>query len=64
MTKFSDGREFLVLTCQACETSFSLAAAVGTSVEKLPDPFEAKCTHCEGKSTYPKSSIRIQRNPP
>jgi hypothetical protein len=49
----------LSLICQNCGERFGLAASTGKSPEKLSDPFEAKCPHCENQSTYPKSAIQI-----
>jgi len=48
------------VTCKRCGIPFALAMfsvqSMG-SVEKLPDPFEAKCPACEHQTTYEKSAI-------
>ena len=49
------------LECAKCGEAFALGlAAVKNfqSVEKLPDPFQAKCPDCEEEASYPKSAIR------
>jgi hypothetical protein len=48
------------LICEVCGESFALGVGAGkTNPEKLPDPFQAQCPHCESQSTYPKSAILI-----
>ena len=46
--------------CQHCGEPFALAL-VGVQrqkeVEKLPDPFQAKCPFCQTVASYPKSAI-------
>jgi hypothetical protein len=45
------------LRCEKCGEPFSLFLGTGQDrVEKLPDPFEAKCP-CGHVATYPKSAI-------
>jgi hypothetical protein len=49
------------LTCEQCGLPFalSLTGIVGAKeVERLPDPFEAKCPMCQHLTTYPKSAIQ------
>ena len=49
------------VACQKCGAPFSLflGVALYRSVEKLPDPFSAKCPECGHEATYPKSQIGI-----
>jgi hypothetical protein len=44
--------------CPACGQAAGLFVASGQlTSDKLPDPFEAKCPHCEKTSLVPKASI-------
>jgi hypothetical protein len=47
--------------CVHCLEPIALLLAVEdfVSVEKLPDPFPAKCPLCEQEATYSKSTIGI-----
>lgn len=47
--------------CENCGKPFSLRLAIKDfkSVEKLPDPFRAKCYGCGHEADYPKSAIGI-----
>ncbi len=50
------------LKCEKCGLPFalSLIGAIGAKeVERLPDPFQAKCPMCQHEATYPKSAIQI-----
>jgi hypothetical protein len=51
------------LKCDHCGLPFALSLGAGVigsrEVEKLPDPFQAKCPLCEHEATYPKSSISV-----
>ncbi len=50
----------LGVKCEQCEIPFalSLTGAVGRrEVERLPDPFEARCPLCNFVGIYAKSSI-------
>lgn len=49
------------VACANCDEPFSLLLTTEdfVSVEKLPDPFHAKCPACQHRSTYPKSAIRV-----
>lgn len=48
------------LKCVKCDLPFALSLmAAEIRVEKLPDPFEAKCPMCQHAATYPKSAIQI-----
>jgi hypothetical protein len=49
------------VTCGNCNGPFSLFLAVQdmVSVERLTDPFDAKCPLCGHQASYPKSSIGI-----
>jgi hypothetical protein len=48
-------------TCETCSEPFSLFRAVNDfqSIEKLPDPFSAKCPKCAHEADYPKSAIVV-----
>ena len=48
------------LKCAHCGLPFALTLAVQpmSSVEKLPDPFQAKCPMCQHEATYSKSAIQ------
>jgi hypothetical protein len=48
-----------VVRCSTCEELFGVAASTGKEIGKLPDPFEADCTHCGALSTFPKSAIEV-----
>ena len=49
------------IECLHCHQPFSLALGTGAmttrEVEKLPDPFLAKCPLCDQEATYPKDAI-------
>lgn len=49
------------LECSHCREPFSLFLGVENflDIDRLPDPFPAKCPACQQESTYPKSSIGI-----
>jgi predicted RNA-binding Zn-ribbon protein involved in translation (DUF1610 family) len=53
------------LECEKCGIPFSLFLAVRdmVSIEKLSDPFSAKCPQCGHAATYPKSAIRTLGQP-
>jgi hypothetical protein len=49
------------LRCEQCGLPFalSLTGIVGRrEVERLPDPFEARCPMCQRTATYPKAAIQ------
>ena len=50
------------LECQQCGLPFALSLGAGVfgrkEVERLEDPFEAKCPMCGRVDIYPKSSIQ------
>jgi hypothetical protein len=46
------------LDCSHCGASFSVAASVGKSIEKIPDPFTARCPHCGTENIYEKTAIQ------
>ena len=47
------------LNCVKCGLPFALSLmASEIRVEKLPDPFQAKCLACGHDATYPKSAIQ------
>jgi len=46
--------------CKQCGVPFALAmfsVQKMESIEKLPDPFEAKCPACQFQTTYAKSEV-------
>ena len=60
MSGFSAGFKRPGLACVQCGLPFALTLAVQPMelVEKLPDPFVARCPLCQHEATYPKSAIR------
>ena len=46
---------------EECQKDFLLFQARSDveEVEELPDPFPAKCTHCEREATYTKAEIGV-----
>jgi hypothetical protein len=61
MSGFSAGFRRPGLSCANCGEPFALFLGVEkmVSVEKLPDPFVAKCPQCDHQATYPKSAIGV-----
>lgn len=49
--------------CLSCHKPFALALGVkvmnAEELEKLPDPFSAKCPHCGEENLYPRGSIGL-----
>ncbi|WP_298352437.1 hypothetical protein [Rhodoblastus sp.] len=45
------------LDCSGCKKSFSVAAAVGKGIEKLPDPFAAQCPYYDEKKIYKRANV-------
>lgn len=48
-----------VVKCLKCGLPFALTFPLAPmqAVENLPDPFEAECSFCKHRTSYPKSSI-------
>ena len=49
------------LSCAECGAPFALSPNLlqVESIQKLSDPFRAKCPECGHEATYPKSAIQI-----
>jgi len=48
------------ITCKLCRRTFGLGVGTGKfSVESLPDPFEAKCPHCQLRQVTKKAELEI-----
>lgn len=47
-----------VLNCPSCRRQFGLTVGTGiTSLDSLPDPFQAICIHCETVSSFNKGDL-------
>lgn len=52
---------FPVLDCRSCRRQFGLLVGTGTSsLDSLPDPFQAICIHCEAVSPYRKAEVNFR----
>jgi DNA-directed RNA polymerase subunit RPC12/RpoP len=49
------------VVCKGCGKAFPISARAlpSRSVERLPDPFLARCPRCGSQATYPKTAIHI-----